>query len=551
MHLSLCGYCGSSQMYMQTMKLFSKVPLPETAMKSNPTRSRRPSLASRLCSETGCCTGTRYTAERTGSAGNHVASSCYRCAPCQCDLNCSHFEDCCPDVVLETSHDNFLKPFTGSYPSVTSCENTELQDPPFEYSASEKDTRTRRQSDLLTAYRLEKETRSQSYFMVTGCPQTYSGDVHECQDSGTIAPVSSVTNDSAQVFININCALCHDVVDTIPWNIQISCENKKNFSSLYTPREVLLMSLSQPDCVLAYLPPSSHAARKCYSEPAMISRCNVTGNWNKRDSFLERACHSFLTPKVVDKIMYKNVFCFMCNHDDEPETHMLLTSCQKHPMSWSPPLEVSLRHEDLQQTDSVKRSFGDVRYRTCNSRGIYDHIEESCRDVVCELGQQMVAAKCQPMFASLRGLAFELYFGLHASEPIDISGDHGLLHRLPTEMEVYLGQTLLQGQVKLQDFAMSFNTTGHDGRCSQTSRDLGVYARLISESLNDQTQLQNDLLQVRHAKFSIVIQAWNMSFQAFPSETVWHTLQPLRRQAPQTLSSCVIMVSNSHMGLRR
>ncbi|BFZ06833.1 hypothetical protein BsWGS_09872 [Bradybaena similaris] len=480
---------------------------------------------------------------------NHVASNCYLCAPCQCDLNCSHFGDCCPDVVVETRNDNFQKPFTGNDIIVMSCENTELQDPPFEYSNSDRERVAKRQTDTLTAYRLGQETKSHSYFMITGCPQTYSGDAHECQDNGHIAPVSASTNDSAQIFINKYCALCHGIVDVVPWNIQVSCEGKKKLSTLHSARDVLLMFLSQPDCTLAYVPPSSHVARKCYSDPAMISRCNVTGSWSKRDSFYERACHSFLTPKTVDNIMYKNVFCYMCNHDEE--TQMVLTRCQQTPASSTPSLEVVLRHEQVTEADSGRRLFGNLPYKLCNSRGIYDFIQESCRNVVCELGQQMEAGRCQPLFASVRGLGYELYFALRPSDAIDISGDNGVLHRLAAEMEEFLGQTLLQGQVQLQDFAMSYNTTGHDGRCSQTSTDLGVYAKLVSESLTDQARLQQHLLQVRHAKFNIATQAWNLSFQGFPSETVWHTLQPARRQAPQTLSSCVIMVSNSHLSHRR
>uniref|UniRef100_A0A0B7A9Q7 Uncharacterized protein n=1 Tax=Arion vulgaris TaxID=1028688 RepID=A0A0B7A9Q7_9EUPU len=242
----------------------------------------------------------------------------------------------------------------------------------------------------------------------------------------------------------------------------------------------------------------------------------------------------------------------MCNHGDEPEAQILLTSCQKKPATWNPSMQVTLGYLDLNKDDvNERRPLGDIPYQLCAKRGLYDSLEESCREVTCEDGQQLVSGMCKPMFLTARGLGYELYFGLRPVVPIDVSGDHDILHRLPAEMEIYLGQTLLKGKVKLQDFAMSFNTTNQDGWCSQLSNDLGVYARIISNTWNDQEQLQTELLSLRHTRFNIDSQNWNMSFQSFPSETAWHTMQPSRRHTPLALSSCVVIVANSHMEHRK
>ncbi|GFN82385.1 peptide receptor gpcr [Plakobranchus ocellatus] len=151
------------------------------------------------------------------------------------------------------------------------------------------------------------------------------------------------------------------------------------------------------------------------------------------------------------------------------------------------------------------------------------------------------------MFLSLSGVAYELYFGLRSDQPIDLSGDNDLLHYLPAEMETYLSAVMLRNTVKIQDFAMAFNTTDREGLCGQVSRHLGLYARLVNVSATDQATLQRHLLDLRHARFTLNMGRWTMGFQAYPSEKTWHSMHPTRRQSPQTLSACVIIVSNSHL----
>ncbi|GFS15502.1 G-protein coupled receptor Mth [Elysia marginata] len=103
---------------------------------------------------------------------------------------------------------------------------------------------------------------------------------------------------------------------------------------------------------------------------------------------------------------------------------------------------------------------------------------------------------------------------------------------------------------------MTFNTTGSTGGCGQISYDLGLYARVVNLTANDQASLQKELLDLRYARFTLNLGGWTMSFKAYPSERAWYSMHPSRRQSPQTLSACVIIVSNSHLsqtrgGLRR
>ncbi|KAK6998595.1 peptide receptor gpcr, partial [Biomphalaria glabrata] len=62
-------------------------------------------------------------------------------------------------------------------------------------------------------------------------------------------------------------------------------------------------------------------------------------------------------------------------------------------------------------------------------------------------------------------------------------------------------------------FAMSFNTTDSEGRCGQLSTDLGVYARVVSKSSIDQKKVQEELLRLRFANFTLSHGTWNLTYQ--------------------------------------
>lgn len=298
---------------------------------------------------------------------DHMTTNCFRCSPCQCDINCTLFQDCCPDVAMETDRNEISVSLTSNETNVMSCEMTELLD--VEYDEQKDDEKTRRESVRRAGH------FSHSYFMVSRCPPTFSGDAQQCHNNGALSPVTAAGSGSTLTFRNAHCARCHQVLDTTPWNVHISCQVTTNLKSVHTPREIIMMSLSQSDCSVSYVPPSQSQPRQCHSRPAIISTCNVTGKWTKRDFFLERACHNYLTPKLVEDVLYKNVFCFMCNHDDEPATQMLLTSCQKELQRPDSALELTIRHLDVATVEEASPRFGSVPYKLCGRQGIYDSHE--------------------------------------------------------------------------------------------------------------------------------------------------------------------------------
>ncbi|RUS83649.1 hypothetical protein EGW08_008617, partial [Elysia chlorotica] len=207
-------------------------------------------------------------------------------------------------------------------------------------------------------------------------------------------------------------------------------------------------------------------ARLCYVRPGIISACNVTGAWQKRDSFLERACHSYVTPKAMGGKLYQNVFCFLCNHgDDDAKLQLYLRACQRnvnlgatssvgdaatHRAGSSQTLSVTLSNFDITQELPQSVLFEGPTNKKCGEREVYDFKQKLCRPVFCAVGQKLVLGRCEPMFLSLSGVAYELYFSLVPQQPVDLSGANDLLHVLPTEMEAYLGSVMLRNTVKIQ-----------------------------------------------------------------------------------------------------
>ncbi|CAL1536292.1 unnamed protein product [Lymnaea stagnalis] len=489
--------------------------------------------------------------------GNHSlcqersTPQCYLCAPCQCDFHCHEYGDCCPDVAMATGDDDFPRPFTGNVTNVMSCEDAEFRIPESGHRKSPV-TKIAGDSSLIVVGR-HASYHFHSYLMVSRCPHAFTRDAGLCEKLGDVWPVMSAENGSNIVYKNYYCARCNSVADIIPWSIKITCDKMKTLTSFQNPREVAKTSFSDQDCDILFEPPAWKEARKCYTDRDVVTACNVTGRWVKRDAFYQRACDSYVTPKQVEGRLYKNVFCYLCNHDHDANTtvHLLTSSCLRQPLVRSEAMVVTLRQSDVITEPSHSPLFNEESYKECGGTGVYDKKEDMCREVTCAVGQHLVSGTCQPIFLRAKGLSYELYFGLRPNKPVDLSGEDELRYHLPAEMEVYLGKVLLQGNYKFQYFAMAFNTTDREGRCSQVSKEIGLYVVLVSRQMVDQRKLQETLLRIRNVNFTIDRRTWRLTFQGYPSESPWHIMHPSRRLVPPALSTCVIIVSNDLLQQRR
>ena len=297
-------------------------------------------------------------------------TDCYRCAPCRCDIHCHSFGDCCPDVAMSDLSAGQLSRSDRLFQESITCESSELQlflpvipsgdplststqtppslDPIYgRYGQRQRLYHPRKpglsdgRGDESGGRGVDRDSAIANFYMVSRCPHTFTRDSSECQNDGVLSPVSPAgyngrgisSRDPPAVYRNQHCARCHGVYETVPWNIRVLCSRMKSLL-FATPRNLTLSLALDPDCAVTFTPPPAphHHARHCYTRPGIISSCNVTGAWRKRDSFLERACLSYVTPKTVGGKLYQNVFCFLCNHGDEDASLQLsLTACQRNP----------------------------------------------------------------------------------------------------------------------------------------------------------------------------------------------------------------------------
>ena len=109
----------------------------------------------------------------------------------------------------------------------------------------------------------------------------------------------------------------------------IHCNVSKNFTSSKAD-DMLEEAADDKDCFIVTIPPPAlPSPRHCYYDVTMITSCNVTGEWRQYDSFTERACTAYVSPKMVEGRLYQNVFCYICNSAD-PDEHMF-TMCARNP----------------------------------------------------------------------------------------------------------------------------------------------------------------------------------------------------------------------------
>lgn len=122
----------------------------------------------------------------------------------------------------------------------------------------------------------------------------------------TQIPVTSMKTGIS--YASKTCAGCHGENQTVPWSFDVSCPNISIDPSVFSDFSELMSGMQERRCTVNLKPP--YKAQSCNKE-TVISKCNVTGLWNRRDEDLETACLNYWRPYGA----FQNVFCFLCNID--------------------------------------------------------------------------------------------------------------------------------------------------------------------------------------------------------------------------------------------
>ena len=123
---------------------------------------------------------------------------------------------------------------------------------------------------------------------------------------------------SGEIYNNRHCAACHGVKEWKSWRIRTSSQNilRANFPNL---TDVIMSD----DCsIINELPEDEEKdAEKFRCFIPEVSACNVTGLWKQYNAAIEAACLQyynvpFIKYGLVYHVIYKNVFCFICNQGE-------------------------------------------------------------------------------------------------------------------------------------------------------------------------------------------------------------------------------------------
>ncbi|OWF37917.1 uncharacterized protein LOC110466851 [Mizuhopecten yessoensis] len=271
------------------------------------------------------------------------------CAPCSCNVTAAPL-DHCPDYVREEIR--------------TACLNPQY----------------------INKWNKTKSSR-ESYFMINRCPTSYDdasigrlcvrGHSLYPYNISMVLPVTDAANDLT--YRNVFCAVCNSRLerDLVAWSGKLNCSSQSTLDPK-TMTELLEIVANDDQCNVLFEPPIHMTLAKCNTH-GLISECNVTGQWSVFDEDLDRACTSY---RSVYRDAYQNIFCFLCNVNEEPfKTCDRTDNTRTVRIFPNPPVTTfSAALEPIMVSD--------LRFRhdivsVCPSGTRYDGIKKTCRVIVC------------------------------------------------------------------------------------------------------------------------------------------------------------------------
>ena len=206
------------------------------------------------------------------------------CLQCSCAKDCFSSESCCADAdVIEDDSDK-------------ACITTQI----LPYGKSQVNNK----------FHVVSVVKCNTQFTVEKTKQLCEGQNATLDSLDFSRPVIA----NGTIYRNKFCALCNFALehDIQPFNVQIMCPNGKGIYA-YSVANLLNQLVSENRCNIMYYLPFTFPAKTCFK--GFIHECNVTGKWQHFDPHIEKACMSYTH---VYRGIYRNVFCYMCNNNDDP-----------------------------------------------------------------------------------------------------------------------------------------------------------------------------------------------------------------------------------------
>uniref|UniRef100_A0A8W8KDJ4 SMB domain-containing protein n=1 Tax=Magallana gigas TaxID=29159 RepID=A0A8W8KDJ4_MAGGI len=219
------------------------------------------------------------------------------CTPCECDDSCVRRSTCCPSKFYrQTDTPDFIE-----YQKNISITEKETPMSCFEPLWNPKGIRSKR-----------------SYWMIKTCPNNINCISPPSINISSSTPVTSLATN--QTYCTIQCALCNheEMSSLVEWekkkfcNLRSALFAKEDVNSLYQS----VFSLN-PLCNIGFYPSTFYEDKV---QPCVKytheDKCNESKTENNVvNAYLIKACQEFYLPYIFYNIIYKNIYCALCEHD--------------------------------------------------------------------------------------------------------------------------------------------------------------------------------------------------------------------------------------------
>ena len=413
---------------------------------------------------------------------------------CSCDIECTHFGDCCWDYesscggVSESPGFGFggmggfgLGGFgTGGITSVGNGDNFEIPDTVG--------------SDVLECISAKKY----SYRFVVRCPRKWEdanlrGKCEAPPSHTDVLSLIPVALGTKVTFANTYCALCHGVgtKNLTTWSVDIYCGSDipdEDTSQRLERFKQGLCNYSYDDTVFRTTGPY---LRHCRLD--MINECP--------DDFeniaISEACQSFRAPilKSLSDPGYSNMYCLECNHPNHNYSDFAVCTTEVPAANIPPagfPLTILVNFQDGSGIQvKVDNSMLNVETEECPPDYVYDSFARFCRALTCADGYVLREGKCTWEVTCTHGVP-----GLDFQIPGYLSGVCHSLDKI-TEVRNCIGRSFEISTDKL--ILLSSNASYFDtGYCIHSGANESLLLQFqISESLSF-SELGNHLYQFRN-----------------------------------------------------
>jgi hypothetical protein len=141
----------------------------------------------------------------------------------------------------------------------------------------------------------------------------------------TFYPVFSPSN--GFTYITRECAECNKITDGVKWQKVVRCDRKPE-SDYFDEIEKIVHGKStdfDADCMLYFIPPEGFGQKVAKCEPSVVRTCNTTKLAETRDISWDLCSEfnaTFRYPYQGVIVTYGNVYCWMCNTNNEKRSKL-------------------------------------------------------------------------------------------------------------------------------------------------------------------------------------------------------------------------------------